>query len=269
MFKRLIFMMPISFALLAFVLCIQIASHASANSKDTECYGCDEYLAWLKTDRVKCTEITDRFCEVLWNPKNSGVITIEEHQLWPGGRKEKALLERERQYFLAMIHAVKRLPKGGDLATALRKPVNELEDHLRSEAPAVDWYYGLERIEECIKVAIGEVARARTWKKFPALKAKAPRDRTSSEKKAIEVVEMQVNDELMKFSYEEGPFWKKALSSFDSAKKYILSAIEKASWPEDQKKWARDRIRSTELSLPYRDPSILGASASCSSTERN
>lgn len=243
-------------------------------------------------DSVKCTgsceELSDSFCDFLWNDENLGNLVLSENQqLLVGNSTADLVSHSELLDFEALIASKCSLPAelmkllkincSGNSELDQTDWLNKLKLHLDSRdgewvhdhIARERWKWRYNDIKTYIKRSISLSANRRTITKYPYLKTKIWEELDDLEKSFYMDDLHQIKSEIVIAKYENHPNFLRVKRIFDEVKQDIKFIISSLKFSVENKESMLNKIDTVRLVLPIEDPRVAGVSEECSTTLKN
>ena len=205
---------------------------------------------------IPCSQITDSFCELLWNPVHEGNLRYGDSEIQIG-KSEKS----EHSYLL--IAQLEDLLRGyeffpDDLKTNLKEVFDEIREHLNREIDSSKWTRRMNALSQRYTDIVQDTADERTEKAHPDLKSVKKEDRTLEMRGKYTAAFYDLLREIHKAKFENSPNWKRVERIFDTVKADTLAEVAQFNLPPELVSRLLKKVQSVELVLPTSDPRILG-----------
>ncbi len=213
---------------------------------------------------LSCDNLTDDFCNSLWNREDPGNMTVHDGQIRLGSSSKSGIKNYVMDDYEALAASALRLP--ADLRQELQPLLDELKVVLVIEADSKNWYAKLSDVHQRIKATTENVAVRRAEHAHPGL-ASVPTEKLTTAQKQFYTKETYLaQDQILEAKYAQHPNWLRVEKAFKQAQDDLLKVIDQLTLPENQKNLLRTRISTLTLRLPFSDPTRMGAGSDCSTT---
>lgn len=215
-----------------------------------------------------CVELSDNFCEKLWDQDKLGNLETPLGSIEAGKSKKSYISRAYQQDIMALINAFPRLPAPLRTNPGYARHIRELSAHMKKENPSKEWELKLHTIYGELNATLELIVHQLFVKKYPQFKNKSddayrPTDWANylriSEDLSTAIIEAKIGPSSQ---------WGFVRKVFKDTRKKVLEVIDSLALPELQKEILRSRIAAIELSLPFTDKELLGARGTCAKTER-
>jgi hypothetical protein len=214
-----------------------------------------------------CAALTDNFCSELWSPERNGNVQAFDGRIEAGpspkSRISRALLSNVR----ALLDGEANLP--ADLKAKSAEIFPRIRELLSQEADTRDWYRDFSRASQSWMEAIEDVGIARTEAANPQLRNRPPESLSIEEAAKFNQTAFDIDREITDAKYINSPVWQRVERVFNTTRANMITEIQLLPLPAEQKQLMLKQVETIELTLPYKDPNLLGAQEGCNSSVTN